>query len=45
MLVLPPSSAATAADVTDDPPTQDTIATLARDFPATNAKLQRIIKK
>ena len=45
LLVRPPSRAAAAAGMTFGPPNQDTIATVAQYFPATNVKLQSILKK
>ena len=46
-LVVRPSTpnAATTAGLPVDPPTQATISTVAQTFPATNVKLQSILKK
>ena len=45
LVVQPTSSAAAAAGVTFDTPTQATITNVAQAFPTTNIKLQIIIKR
>ena len=43
LVVRPPAPNAAVSDMTDNPPDQDTIATLAQSYPVTNAKMQIIL--
>ena len=46
LIVRPPApNAVTTAGVTGNPPTQATISTVAHAYPATNVKIQSILKK